>query len=354
MKMIQLLPTLAYGDAIGNEALALDDLFHRNHIHSEIYAVNIDKKVANRAKHFHNKMKTEKDDILIYHMAITSGLKNWIEEEPCHKVVRYHNITPPEFFCGYSSKMVNILEQGSAEFQSMSRDFEYGLADSAFNREGLLNYGYQCPIDVVPILLALDDYKKRPDSHMMARLKKRKGKIILHVGRIAPNKKIEDVIQAFSLYQKYYDPDAVLALAGKYDEQDPYYRRLKKYLERLSCESVFFMGHTSFAEILAFYHSADLYLCMSEHEGFCVPLVESMVFSLPVLAFRSTAIPETLGDAGILLDQKDPLLAAGLINRMVTDTALREILKEKEQQQLEKYLPEKVADLFMSSLSRFF
>ncbi|MGN0838691.1 MAG: glycosyltransferase [Pyramidobacter sp.] len=353
MRVLQLLPTLSYGDAIGNEVLAIDEMLKKLGFRTKIFAENKEIRMMSRAGSIESWKNPDSEDLLIYHMAIASGLKKVIEQAGCRRIVRYHNITPAHFYEPYDLHMVNILDSGAEEFRKMRADFDYGLADSAFNRTDLLSCGYTCPVDVVPILMNFDDYGKAPDSAVMERMSGRRGKLILHVGRIAPNKKIEDVISAFVMYKKHYDPDAMLVLAGKYEPQDSYFRRLKKYVEALGGADIIFTGHISFTELLAYYRSADLYLCMSEHEGFCVPLVESMYFSLPVVAYRSTAVPETLGNAGILLDKKDPLLTAGVMNRVLRDTDLNARLKENGAEQLKLYMPERVGSLLMDKLQRF-
>lgn len=353
VRVLQLLPTLSYGDATGNEALAIDEMLKKCGFSTKIFAENREVRVMSRAYSIENWKKPDSEDLLIYHMAIASGLKKIIEQAGCRKIVRYHNITPARFFEPYDLHMLNLLESGAEEFRKMRADFDYGLADSTFNKTELSSYGYTCPVDVMPILMNFDDYRQTPDPAVMERMSGRRGKLILHVGRIAPNKKIEDVIAAFVMYKKHYDPDAVLVLAGKYEPQDSYFRRLKKYVETLGSAGIIFTGRIGFTELLAYYRSADLYLCMSEHEGFCVPLVESMFFSLPVVAYRSTAVPETLGNAGILLDEKNPLLTAGVMDRVLRDTDLNAQLKENEAEQLKLYMPERVSALLMEKLRRF-
>lgn len=103
----------------------------------------------------------------------------------------------------------------------------------------------------------------------------------IFVGRVAPNKKQEDVIRAFYCYKKYCNPKSRLFIVGSYNGMERYYHRLRRYVGALELDNVVFTGHIPFAQILAYYHLADLFLCMSDHEGFCVPLVEAMYFNLP-------------------------------------------------------------------------
>ena len=110
-----------------------------------------------------------------------------------------------------------------------------------------------------------------------------------------------------------------LFFVGKYAGMEAYYEQLKRYVEALDLKDVYFTGHIKFDEILAYYRTADVFVCMSEHEGFCVPLVEAMYFGVPIVAYDSSAIADTLGNGGILTEDKDPKLVAEIINRLVQD-----------------------------------
>ena len=176
---------------------------------------------------------------------------------------------------------------------------------------------------------------------------------IVFTGRIAPNKKQEDVIKAFYCYKKYYDSSARLFLVGSYKEDDEYYQKLKEYVWRLGVKDVYFTGHIKFNQILAYYKIADVFLCMSEHEGFCVPLVEAMFFDVPIIAYNSTAIPSTLGGSGILLDDKNPIIAAKMIDILVNDAELRQKVLKNQRERLEDFKYEKIKEQFEQYLNDF-
>ena len=175
----------------------------------------------------------------------------------------------------------------------------------------------------------------------------------IFVGRIAPNKKQEDVIRAFSCYQRFCNPKSRLILVGSWSGAESYYRRLCRYTAALQAENVLFTGHIPFPDILAYYHVADLFLCMSEHEGFCVPLVEAMYFGVPILAYRACAVPDTLGDSGILLDKKDPVEAAMVADRILTDTSLRRELVARQRRRQQDFSYGAVRALLESQLREF-
>lgn len=204
----------------------------------------------------------------------------------------------------------------------------------------------------MPIVVPFDDYRKKPSQDIIEKYKDDRHNIVF-TGRVAPNKCHQDIIAAFACYKKYYDSKARLFLVGSYKEKDTYYRKLKKYVDLLGVEDVVFTGHIKFEEILAYYHIADVFLCMSEHEGFCVPLIEAMYFGVPIIAYNCTAVPMTLGDGGILVNKKNPIETAALINRIISDPMLRDLMKENQQKRLAEFQYEKIVGMFRGYLEKF-
>ena len=157
-----------------------------------------------------------------------------------------------------------------------------------------------------------------------------------------PNKKLEDVIACFAAYKKTYHTAARLFLVGNYQETDRYYQYLKAYIKEKRVDDVIFSGHIAFDEILAYYKIADVFMCMSEHEGFCVPLVEAMFFEVPIVAYSSTAIPGTLGGSGALVETKEPQAVAAIISRIQKDAEYRKQLLEGQEKRLEDFAYAKI------------
>lgn len=215
--------------------------------------------------------------------------------------------------------------------------------------------GYQQKIDILPILIPFDDYKKQPNREIIRKYGEDGVVNLLFTGRVAPNKKHEDIIRAFYYYKKYKNPKSRLFLIGGFDKKDRYFQKLQQYIEKLGlgAEDVIFPGHIKFDEILAYYHIADVFLCMSEHEGFCVPLVEAMYFGIPILAYASTAIPDTLGKGGLLLDKKDPIYAAEIIHRLVIDKELVFYLREEQKKRLEDFSYKRIYLLLKEYITEF-
>lgn len=353
MKIIQLLTTLSFGDAVGNDTVALGGAISAMGYDTAIYAENVDARLPkNTARNISKLKNVNKDDIIIYHKSTGTDLSFKLDRYKCRKIMIYHNVTPPEFFRPYSTAAAALTEYGYEGIKYLKDKVDYCLADSAYNKQELIKMGYTCPIDVRPILIKFEDYNQTPDSNIIRQYTEDGWTNIVFVGRIAPNKKQENLIRAFYQYKKI-NPKSRLILVGSYAGMENYCERLKKYAAALGLEDVIFTGHIKFTEILAYYKVADVFLCMSEHEGFCVPLVEAMFFGVPVIAYDTSAIADTLGGSGILLDSNDPVFAAGVIDRLVNDSALREYIISRQNERLRDFSYEKINSAFEKYLKDF-
>lgn len=351
MRVIQVLPTFLYGDAIGNDTIALDKALKEFGYETMIYAGSLDPRLPRHlAKKIDEWEEPHAEDVILYHMAIAWPSVQLIRKAKCRKIAIYHNITPPYFYFGYSSASYAACADGLKQVEELRDAFDYCLADSEFNKQDLISYGYSCPIDVLPILIPFEDYQQALKA---SEKEKSKGANILFVGRVVPNKKFEDIIAAFALYQRYYDPDAKLDLIGKKSDKEPYYQQLTAYAAELGVRNVTFTGGVKFSEILRHFAEADVFLCMSEHEGFCVPLIEAMLFELPILAYDACAVKDTMGAGGILLKEKNMLEAAGLMDHLVRDTELRSRIIHNQKLRLEELRYENVAKQFHTYLKAF-
>ena len=196
-----------------------------------------------------------------------------IDSYKCRRVMIYHNITPPDFFRPYSPSATQLTEYGYKGVEYLRDKMDYVMAVSEYNKSELRRMGYTCPIDISPSLTKFEDYEQAPDEATMKKYRDGK-KNIIFVGRIAPNKRQENIIRAYYCYKKL-EPNSRLILVGSANGMENYNERLVKYAGALGLsDDVVFTGHIKFSEILAYYHVADAFVCMSEHEGLCVPLVE--------------------------------------------------------------------------------
>ncbi|MDU3489980.1 MAG: glycosyltransferase family 4 protein [Clostridiales bacterium] len=345
MRIIQMLPILSYGDAVGNHTITIKRLLRSMGYETEIYAAAVVPPLDGKtAKTIDRLPKLSEDDVVIYHLSTGHPLNEKFARLNCRKIVIYHNITPPGFFEKDDPFAAYVCWKGLQETKAIKDRVDYCITVSEYNKSELRRMGYKCPIDVVPILIPFKDYKKEPNAKLLQKLKAGKKKNIIFTGRVAPNKKHEDIIAAFAAYKKYYGDDVRLTLVGNYNPYDMYAARLHAYVSRLGVRDVHFTGHVKFDEILAYFKSANLFICMSEHEGFGVPLAEAMMFKVPILAYDSSAVGETLNGSGFLINDKSPEFVAGCMHRILTDQELRKSLIEKEQERLKELAPSVVAD----------
>lgn len=351
MRIIQMLPVMAFGDAIGNDTLSLDDTLNRSGFKAEIYAMFIDERLTNRVKKI-DSYKCDSEDIILYHLSTGSPMNYDISEYDCKRIIMYHNITPGHFFARYDANAQEVCDSGLRAAGYLKKKADLCLADSEYNKQELEEMGYKCPIEVLPILIAFDDYKKKPNGRVVQKYTDDYVNIVF-TGRVAPNKKHEDLIASFYYYKKYINPKSRLILVGRHDFFPEYYRRLQKYAERLELEDVIFTGQVKFDEILAYYKVADVFVCLSEHEGFCVPLVESMMFDVPVIAYDSCAVGETLGGSGLLLEDKSPQVVAEAIHLVIQNKNLRTQLIENQRKRLRDFEHDKIKEKFLKVMQEF-
>lgn len=333
MRIFQLLHTLNYGDAISGEALIIKRELCKIGIESKIFGLNAHDNVKSEMHdwkdlgiHIASAEKCSDVVCVLLHYSIGSplnalykGLKN------VRRVLIYHNLTPAHWFANYNARVYEDLREGLSELPDLLAVSELVLADSDFNKAELEKLGRN---DVFVLPLALDEEKwsvsENPGIVNVLACTKINW---LHVGRIAPNKCVEDIIKAFYFYQHKICKCSKLWLIGHDIDTEIYSFELRRIVAHLHLElSVSFVGAISDAELKAFYRHSHVYMCMSEHEGFCVPLLEAMYFGLPVIAYNNTAIGQTLGEAGLLLNEKFPSLIAELANEVVMNENLRQEL----------------------------
>lgn len=353
MRVIQMLPTLAYGDAIGNDTLTLGATLEDGGYETKIYSGYIDPKIHDPLVAPAEDYDCHIDDVIIYHLSTGTEMNYTLSFYNCKKIIMYHNVTPSKFFANYDRYMADICDQGLRAAKYLATQADYCLADSQFNRNDLISMGYKCPIEVLPILIAFDDYKKEPDTKVIEKYSDDGWTNIIFTGRVAPNKKHEDIIAAFAYYKKYINPKSRLILVGNHLMTPGYYPKLQRYMDVIGVEDVIFTGHIRFDEILAYYKIADIFLCLSEHEGFCVPLVEAMCFDVPVIAYNSTAIKETLGGSGLLLEDKDPAVVAEAINYILSHEDVRNRIIQGQRTRLQYFSHERIKKRFLSILDNW-
>lgn len=331
----QLLPNFSYGDAISNQAIAIRNYLRDSGYRSEIFTRYVDPRVIQEVKTL-PEAKINPDAGLLYHHSIGNPeITNCAIAHPGSKCLIYHNITPSEFFKPFDPHFANLLEQGRKDLAKLASYFPLSVGDSAYNAAELAELGFTKPT-VLPIIIDPQKWDIAPDPTIMNQYQDGT-KNIIFVGRITPNKKQEDLLVAFTHYLNL-DANARLILIGWGSNTEPYYCHIIKAIAKLDLsDRVIVTGQVNDAQLLAYYRTAHLFWSMSEHEGFGVPLVEAMWFDIPVLTYKSSAIPETLGNGGILFNSKDDLLqVAALAKLLMSDGDLKTtVLKAQEKRRTE-------------------
>lgn len=348
----QFLPAFHYGDAIGNSTLSFHRFLLEKGIESRIIALTIDECLKDRAVLFSDyKDNPTPGSLKILHFAIPSELTDFFLNTKGKKAMIYHNITPSHFFVDFSDQLVHFTHEGRKHLERLPGCFDLSIADSTYNAGELRALDFK-NVYVSPLMVNLEDYNA-PYSEAYYNLFKDERKNIIFVGRITPNKKIEDLIKVLFFYKKYLSPSIRLIVAGNIDTLPRYFYAVQNLAGRfyLSSEDIVFTGHIPFDELLAVYRLGDVFLSMSEHEGFCLPLIESSYFQIPVVAYDTGAVSETLGDAGILFKEKKYDAVAGLVEQVLYDGQLKTKLKNLQARRIEKYKkdsePEKLLALLM-------
>ncbi len=342
MRIDQWVPALHRGDAIGDSARLMRDAFRSWGHAADVYALELDQDLEGDGRRFSEWTAGGTSDVVILHFALPSPLSAAFREHRGRRVLLHHNITPPEFFVGWDDEMVRICQIGREELASLATAADLGLADSEYNRRELAALGAK-RTGVLPIYLDFARYRERPNP-VLLRLLSDGLTNLLFVGRLAPNKRQDDLVRLTSYWKRFIAPDVRLVLVGKLPRRRGYFDALQSlaYEEGLTPAEVVFTGHVAHDELLACYAAARVFVSLSEHEGFGVPLVESMLMRVPVLAYAATAVPFTLGDAGIQISEKPLAETAELAHALATDESLRAAVLAGQDRRLAAFAPEAV------------
>ena len=326
----QFVPTLAPRDAVGGHYMRMRATLRDAGYASDIYAMEAKGEFAREAKPFQSFTggRGGEPTWLCYHASIGSPVADFVAARPEPLIVDYHNITPATFFDRWEPSLAVYLRNGRSQLRALAPRARLGLADSAYNALELDDLGYRRTA-VVPILFDRAELHTEVDEAARRRLVAARpagSSVWLFVGRVAPHKAQHDVVKALAAYRRAYDPDARLRIVGGASSPN-YEHALTAYVDELGlADAVEITGSVPDAVLGAHYATADVYVSLSDHEGFCVPLLEAMHHGLPVVAFGAGAVPETVGAGGIVLDRKDPPTVAAAVARVVSDGSVREEL----------------------------
>lgn len=333
----QWVPAAHRGDAIGDSARRVRDLLRALGHDSEIYALSIDEDLVGEIRPFADPASS-RGDLTILHFAMVSPMTEAFARLPGGRILQYHNITPAHFFAPYDAGIFRLLALGRQDLASLAGHTDVALGDSEYNRQELESLGFT-NTGVFPIAVDVDRIRHAPARPALEAILDDGHHNFLFVGRIAPNKKIEDHIRLAEHYKRYVDEGYRFIFVGRTGGVPRYYNMVRALVSeyRMLSDRFVFTGPVSDVDLATYYRMADVYVSLSEHEGFCVPLLEAMAADVPVLAYASTAVPDTLGGAGVQFAPKDLEWAAELLGEMAFNDGLRARLIAGQRRRLEDF-----------------
>jgi glycosyltransferase involved in cell wall biosynthesis len=320
----QWLPNAHYGDAMGDNARRVRQLLRQMGHASDIYAIHIEPELAGDVLGFDHPTAC-RGDVTIFHYGIYSPMTTAFQKLTGRRVLHYHNVTPAAFFKGWDANLFDAATRGREEIPRLAAHVDLALGGSEFNRLELEQMGFT---RTSVLRVAVDTSRVTAPVHLPGL----EGVLddgltnFLFVGRMVPNKRIEDHIRLAAYYTRYVRGDGRFIFVGRCDLVPQYYAAVRGLISRLGLrrDRVLFTDVVPDEELAIYYQYADVYVSLSEHEGFCVPLVEAMAADVPVLAYAAAAVPETLGGAGVQFAPKDLELAAGLLDELAFNDTLRD------------------------------
>jgi glycosyltransferase involved in cell wall biosynthesis len=337
----QVLSSVAPGDAVTGQAFAWQALLAEWGHPGAIVAEHVHADLQDRVEKLDDAGKLLADGDVILRYSIWSRSIDAALAAPGRKALVYHNITPGHLLRDYQPTLAELCDRGRHALTRFRGVFDVAIADSSFNAADLAEVGIESAT-VIPLLLELPAHVERRDTPSSS-------PVILSVGRLAPNKKLDDVIKAFALFQRHKAPSASLVLVGT-NVGDTYRPALESLVAEIGVERVTFTGPISSRARDTWYRRADAYLAMSVHEGFCAPLLEALAHGVPVVARRAGAVPETLGGAGLLVDG-DLALVAECLHEVTTSPETRAGLAEAAERRLAELRPELIEPRIRSALA---
>ena len=319
----QWIPAAHRGDAVGDNERVMRGLFRERGHESEIYALTIDEDLTEEIRPWHHS-ESRQGDVTMLHFAVPSPMTAALGTLPGARILHYHNVTPAHFFAPYDAGIAQMAAAGRRELATLADRVDLALGVSSYNRDELDALGFR-NTGVLPIVVDVDRLRDGLPVPSIEKVLQDGLVNILFVGRIAPNKKIEDHIRLAEHYKRYVDTYYRFIFVGKYDAVPRYFDTVRALIAKyqMLSDRFWFTGPVPDRELAAYYRNAHAYVSLSEHEGFCVPLVEAMAMDVPVLAYAAAAVPETLGGAGVSFAPKDLEQAAELLGGLVYDDPFR-------------------------------
>ena len=361
-----LLPSLHVADASGAHTLAARDALRAAGFVSELFVEHVDAPLAGEAHHVDrlDDFVVAGRTVLVYQLAVGSAIAERLMQRGEPLVVNYHNLTPASFFWQWAPDWLGAVESGRQQLHRLAPRVTHAIAVSAFNERDLRAAGYRST-SVVPPFVDLGAFGPRADADADAdadaaagvsagaggdRVRGSGGTSWLFVGKLLPHKAAHDLVKALAAYRRGFDPTASLTLVGGHPVPS-YAAAVRGYAHELGlADAVRLVGSVSLDELVGHYRTADAFVCLSDHEGFCFPLLEAMHHGVPVVAFDAGAVRDTAGPAALVLAEKSPAVVATAVHRAVADAELRARLVAAGAERLGAFALERTAQRFVDTL----
>ena len=355
MRIFQLGHGVIPADAVATQTMEIDRRLRGWGFETGVFAEHVApefRKVARPDVEFVPHLDGE-SDVLIYHYSIYTPNVRYYRAFRGSKILIYHNITPAHFFQGWDEHQRQLCAVGHRALSNLRR-CALALGDSEYNRQELVRAGFSPErTGVLPNFLQIENFRNVLTNERLAARLRQDGVVnLLTVGRVVPNKAIEDVIRIFHIYHRYVNPRSRLYVVGS-RYLAAYDAAIDELIAALDLSDVVNVtGRVSLSDLKTYYEAADVYLTASHHEGFCVPLLECMYFGVPIIARKAAAIPETLGDAGVLFTELGYVEVAEMAHLLVTDADLRRHIIGAQSERLRAFAPERIAEQLWAALRR--
>ena len=353
MVVNQWVPAAHKGDAIGDSARRMRSLLRAMGHDSDIFALTIDDDLRHDVLPFSDSA-SKRADVTLLHFALPSPMSEAFRGLPHGRVLQYHNVTPARFFAPYAPALFRLASIARAELASLAPVSDLALGDSDYNRQELDELGFT-RTGVLPIAVDTARLTNAPAHPVLEEILDDGLVNFLFVGRIAPNKKIEDHIRLAEQYKRHIDAYYRFIFVGRYDVVPQYYATIRALLAEYKMleDRFIFTGPVPDNELAAYYRASSVYISLSEHEGFCVPLVEAMAMDVPILAYSAAAVPDTLGGAGLQFAPKDLEYAAELLGMLAFEESPREEILAGQRRRLLDFGDDVVQKRLKQVIDRF-
>ncbi len=349
----QLLAAAHAGDATGDAALSLASKLRQTGRLAGVYALSVDDDMAESVDPIDALPAAGAADTTIVHFNIPSPLFDVLRVRNGRRVIVYHNLTPPETLLPHLPEVARLTALGRRQLRTMAESgvIDLAIGVSEYNTADLERAGFERTA-TVPLPLDLGRMHGPVNPVLDADLARTPMPTFITVGRVAPNKRIEDFLRTAAYYLRYVDPEARFIVVGGTRGLEPYVDALIELHGELKLDGrVSFTGKVSLADLVTYYRHASAYVCTSVHEGFCAPLLEAMTCGVPIVARRAAAVPETLGGAGLLADSDDPASWAETLALLTTDAGLRDKLSSAGRHRAAAFDTGVVLDRWLEALS---